>query len=98
MQYTSGSFAGIASGWFRWLLQPEHTIRKPRGHFPAEAMRLQRIPETILDHVVGPVGTAIMKISNSARRLQHGRVQFYILYVLGGLIVMGIVVSWGGGK
>ena len=35
MQYTSGSFAGIAAGWFAWILQPERKMRRPRGHFPA---------------------------------------------------------------
>src|SRR5262249_39781542 len=27
MQYTSGSFASIAAGWFCWLLQPERRVR-----------------------------------------------------------------------
>ena len=36
MQYTSGSFAGIARGWFPWLLRPEITVRRVRGHFPRQ--------------------------------------------------------------
>jgi hydrogenase-4 component B len=96
MQYTSASFAGIASGWFRWLLQPERKIRRPRGHFPAEAIRLERVPETVLERILGPVSVVIMQVSTAVRRLQHGRLQFYILYVVAGLIALGILVLLGG--
>lgn len=98
MQYTSASFAGIASGWFRWILQPERKMRRPHGNFPAEAIRLERIPETVLEHLIGPVTGVIMHASTSVRRLQHGRLQFYILYVLAGLIAIGVVVLLGGAQ
>ncbi len=98
MQYTSASFGGIVSGWFRWMLQPERKMRRPRGHFPAEAIRLERIPETVLERIIGPVSVAIMQVSTSVRRLQHGRLQFYILYVLAGLIALGVLVMLGGAQ
>jgi hydrogenase-4 component B len=98
MQYTSASFGGIASNWFRWLLQPERKMRRPRGLFPAEAIRLERIPETVLERVIGPIAAVIMQISIGVRRLQHGRLQFYILYVLAGLIALGILVMLGGAQ
>ena len=96
MQYTSASFAGITSGWFRWVLQPERKMRRPRGHFPAEAIRLERIPETVLERIIGPISGVVMQVSTSVRRLQHGRLQFYILYVLAGLIALGVFVILGG--
>ena len=96
MQYTSGSFAGIAAGWFAWMLRPERKLRRPRGHFPAEAIRLERIPETVLERVIAPVGAAIMRVSTAVRRLQHGRLQFYILYVVAGLMALGVLVLLGG--
>jgi len=96
MQYTSASFAGIASGWFRWVLQPERKTRRPRGNFPVEAFRLERIPETVLERIIGPVSRAIMQVSTGVRRLQHGRLQFYILYVVAGLIALGVFVLLGG--
>jgi hydrogenase-4 component B len=98
MQYTSASFAGIASGWFRWFLQPERKVRRPRGHFPAEAIRLERVPETVLERIIGPVSVVIMQGSTAVRRLQHGRLQFYILYVVAGLIALGILVLLGGAR
>jgi len=98
MQYTSASFGGIVSGWFRWILQPERKMRRPRGHFPAEAIRLERIPETVLERIIGPVSVVIMQMSTAVRRLQHGRLQFYILYVLAGLIALGVLVMLGGAQ
>jgi hydrogenase-4 component B len=96
MQYVSASFAGIVSGWFRWILQPERKMRRPRGQFPVEAIRLERIPETVLERVIGPVGAVVLQVSTSVRRLQHGRLPFYILYVVAGLIALGVLVSLGG--
>jgi hydrogenase-4 component B len=96
MQYTSGSFAGIAAGWFGWILQPERRLRRPRGYFPSGAIRLERIPETVLERIIAPVGGVIMQVSDGVRRLQHGRLQFYIAYVLAGLLAMSVLVLLGG--
>jgi hydrogenase-4 component B len=98
MQYTSASFAGIVSGWFRWILQPERKMRRPRGHFPAAAIRLERVPETVLERIIAPVSVVIMQVSTAVRRLQHGRLQFYILYVVAGLIALGALVLLGGAQ
>jgi len=92
MQYTSGSFAGIASGWFVWLLQPERKLRRPRGPLPETASRMERVPETVLERVLTPAGDAVMKVSDVVLRLQHGRLQAYILYVVAGLVVVGVLV------
>lgn len=96
MQYSSGSFAGIAAGWFGWILQPLRKLRRPRGQFPASAIRLERVPETVLERVIAPLGGGIMRISTAVRRLQHGRLQSYILYVLAGLVALGVLVLVGG--
>lgn len=95
MQYTSGSFAGLAAGWFGWILRPVRKLRRPRGHFPAEALRLERVPETMLERVVKPVGEIIMWTSAAVRRLQHGRLSAYILYVVAGLAALGVLVLFG---
>jgi hydrogenase-4 component B len=96
MQYTSASFAGIVAGWFGWILQPERKLRRPRGYFPAEALRLERVPETVLERVITPVGDAILGVSTAVRRLQHGRLQFYILYLVAGMFALGLLVVLGG--
>ena len=95
MQYSSGSFAAIAAGWFGWILRPVRKLRRPRGQFATHAIRLELFPETVLERVIGPAGGIIMRVSSATRRLQHGRLPSYILYVLAGLVVLGVGVLLG---
>jgi len=95
MQYTGGSFAGIAAGWFWWILRPERLLRRPRGPFPAHGSRRERIPETVLERLVEPAGRAVMGFSTAVRRLQHGRLQFYIVYLACGLAVLAAIALLG---
>jgi hydrogenase-4 component B len=98
MQYTSGSFAGIVGGWFAWILRPERQLRRPRGPFPAHASYLARVPETVLERVIAPAGGAVLRVSLAARRLQHGRLQAYILYLVVGLTGIAAIVLLGGAE
>ena len=98
MQYTGGSFAAIAEGWFAWLLRPERLQRRPRGAFPEVSSRIERVPETVLERIIEPAGGAVMRFSSVVRQLQHGRVQFYILYIAAGLAGLGILAALGGLK
>lgn len=95
LQYTSGSFAGIAAGWFGWALRPQLAAVRPRGPFPAKAMRRERIAEPVLERVVGPMALGVSRASRAARRMQHGRLQFYLVYLAGGLAVLALLVIWG---
>lgn len=95
LQYTSGSFAGIAAGWFAWALRPQLVAVRPRGPFPREAARRERIAEPVLEQVVGPMARGAMRVSRAARRMQHGRLQFYLVYLAGGLAVLALLVLWG---
>lgn len=95
MQYTGGSFAGISGGWFRWIFQPVRKFRRPRGPFPGVAFRLERVPEMVLERLIQPAGEWIGRLSQAALGLQHGRVQFYVLYLVAGLVALGVYVFWG---
>jgi hydrogenase-4 component B len=95
MQYTGGSFGSLGAGWFFWLLRPERRLRRPRGVLPSGAIRLERIPETVLEKVMGPVATALVRVSSAVRRLQHGRLQAYVLYVVVGLAALGAIAALG---
>ncbi|HVZ64463.1 MAG TPA: proton-conducting transporter membrane subunit [Lacunisphaera sp.] len=96
MQYTSGSFGGLAGGWFAWLLRPEQRLRRPRGPWPQEASRVERVPETVLERVFVPAGSRVLQAAAVMRRLQHGRLQFYVLYVVIGLVALAALVFAGG--
>ena len=96
MQYTGGSFAGIVTGWFSWVLQPERRTRRVRRLFPEAALALERIPETVLEKGVGPAARAISLLADAAKATQHGRLHVYILYVFLGVTALGFLVFQGG--
>lgn len=101
MQYTAGSFADIITGWFAWILRPARHGEPPRGPFPARASRDAHTPETVLERVVEPAGKRVLAASTAVRRLQHGRLQLYILYLFAGvaaLAAVAAVASLGGGR
>ena len=98
MQYTGGSFSGITAGWFGWILRPERQLHRPRGPLPAGASRVERIPETVLEQIILPTGGLVLQASAAVRRLQHGRLQFYVLYVVAGLAAISALVLTGGAR
>jgi hydrogenase-4 component B len=97
MQYTAGSFAGIITEWFAWILRPARHELRPESVLPAGANFTEHTPETVLEQVVEPAGGVVMRLSVMARRLQHGRVQAYLFYLLVGLAALGALVLAGGG-
>ncbi len=98
MQYTGGSFAGVASGWFFWLLQTERAVQRPHGPLPDAARRVEYVPETVLEKLIAPVGEGVLHVSTAVRRLQHGRLQYYILYLVAGLAGLAVLVMAGGAR
>jgi hydrogenase-4 component B len=92
MQYTAGSFAGIVTEWFAWILRPERHAEPPLETFPRAASFAEHTPETVLERVVEPVGRAVTRLALSARALQHGRVQAYLFYLVLGIAVLAGVV------
>lgn len=95
MQYTAGSFAGIITEWFAWILRPVRHLHRPDGVFPARAGDSQHTPETVLEYVVEPAANLVMRLSQAVRRRQHGRVQAYLFYLLLGLAALALVTLLG---
>jgi hydrogenase-4 component B len=98
MQYTAGSFAGIITGWFAWILRPQRHTHIPKENFPAHASFEEHTPETVLEHLIEPTGSVVMRVSLAVRRLQHGRLQAYIFYMLIGLAALALLALLGGAK
>jgi hydrogenase-4 component B len=98
MQYTAGSFAGIITGWFTWILRPQRHTHIPKENFPAHGSFVEHTPETVLELVIGPAAAVVMRISAGVRHLQHGRLQAYIFYLLLGLAALALLALFGGGK
>ncbi len=98
MQYTAGSFANIITQWFTWILHPQRHEGRVMDTFPAQAHFEEHTPETVLETIVRPAGGAVMQLAGAARRMQHGRLQAYLLYLLLGLAAVAAVVLIGGGR
>ena len=97
MQFSAASFAGILTEWFAFILRPHRHEQRPEGAFPAAASRADHVGETVLTDVVEPAGRAVMVVSQAVRRLQHGRVQSYLLYLLMGMAALAAaVLLWDG--
>jgi hydrogenase-4 component B len=97
MQYTAGSFAAIITDWFSWILRPERHGHRPHGFFPRSAFYEEHASETVLERVVEPSGRVVMLLSEGARRLQHGRLQAYLLYLIIGLAAVATLALAGSG-
>ena len=95
MQYTAGSFAGIVTEWFAWILRPQRHEHAAAETFPARASLERHTPETVLEHVLEPAGRVVMRIATAARKLQHGRVQTYIVYLVIGVAALGLLAFLG---
>jgi hydrogenase-4 component B len=97
MQYTAGSFAGIITEWFAWILRPQRHEHRPVETFPTHASFAEHTPETVLEHVILPASDVVMRLSTATRRLQHGRLQAYLLYLVVGVAALGAIVLLGDG-
>jgi hydrogenase-4 component B len=98
MQYTAGSFSGIITEWFAWILRPERHEHRPEAAFPAQASFSEHTPDAVLKHVVEPTASVVVRLSMVVRRLQHGRVQAYLFYILVGLAALALVSLLGGAR
>jgi hydrogenase-4 component B len=95
MQYTAGSFAATLTGWLAWILRPARHVEPPRGIFPTRAHHRVHTPEVVLERVVAPAAGVVMAAAAAIRRVQHGRVQFYVLYLVVGLAAVTALVLLG---
>jgi hydrogenase-4 component B len=98
MQYTAGSFAGIITGWFAFILRPERHADLSVDLLPTSARLVTHTPETVLRYLVEPVSNATVRLATAARVLQHGGVQSYLLYLVIGIAGLAIVVLMGSGS
>jgi len=97
MQYTAGSFAGIITEWFAWIMDPRVRRECPDEPFLSEASFEEHTPEVVLERVVEPAGALAMGLVGVARRLQHGRLQAYLFYIVVGLVALAAIAAMGGG-
>jgi hydrogenase-4 component B len=98
MQYTAGSFAATITEWFAWILRPQRHWAPLKKTFPFRASFAEHTPEIVLERMVEPMGAITLQMAAVARRLQHGRVQAYLFYIVFGIAALAAVAFSGGGR
>jgi len=91
MQYTASSFAQPLTSLFRLVLRTETHARPLVGLFPREAALVTETPDAFREAFFRPAFAAIARTLERFRLLQHGRIQFYVLYVVVTLIAL---IAW----
>lgn len=91
MQYTASSYAQPLVLVFQGLLRTEVAAQPPSGYWPARAGFRSRTPDPVLDRTLSPAFAAVERALAVARRVQHGHLQYYLLYVL---IFLILVLMW----
>lgn len=81
MQYTGSSYVSPLMTLFRLFLRPQVRLHKPEGLFPRSAGYASRTLEAVSEYCYRPVLAGAAWIAMKLRRFQHGRIQFYVLYI-----------------
>lgn len=90
MQYTAGSFAQPLLKPFS-VLVPSHThATSLKALFPSEASFVEHTTDIASERLWQPVARALLRSLGQFRRMQQGRVQAYLTYIL--LTLLGLLV------
>jgi hydrogenase-4 component B len=88
-QYTASSFAELLVGRLGWILHPVRELPAIDGTpFPRAARFRSHLPDTVLDRAVLPTAALANRALASLRPIQRGRVQLYLLYIIGTVLVL----------
>jgi hydrogenase-4 component B len=94
MQYTASSFAQPLTHLFRLFLGTQKQGSLPQGFFPRGATFETRTPDAAREWLFAPLFRAIDRGVAPIRRMQHGRVHGYLLYIA---IVLILLLIWKAG-
>ena len=91
MQYTASSFGEMLVNLFGGLLRPHRELPDIKKLFAGPATFSSHVPETVLELIYLPfLSKANLRLSG-IRKLQHGQLHLYILYIFITLIAL---LSW----
>ena len=88
MQYTASSFARPIVGMFGILLGTRTEIEQPEGLFPAGASLHTHTDDIFVKRAYGPAVMFVRRLAGLFRRLQQGRTNLYILYIVIAILIM----------
>lgn len=88
MQYTASSFADPITRLFRPLLRTRKRFTPPSGLFPSSSSFSTETSDLSRDWLFEPMFGSIEKFLSRFRRIQHGRLNLYILCILLTLVAL----------
>jgi hydrogenase-4 component B len=88
MQYTAGSFAAPALATFRRLLATSELEEPNENPFPVSAAYSVQYRDLAAHRGIFPVARLLQRTARGLRVLQQGRIQLYLMYVFGSLLVV----------
>lgn len=94
MQYTASSFAQPLTDLFKIFLGTRKQGAAPEGFFPQQAAFETQTPDAAREHLFAPLFRLIDRALSPVRRMQHGRIHEYLLYIA---IVLVLLLIWKAG-
>ncbi len=91
MQYTSSSFAEMIVKLFAGALHPHAERPEITGAVPAKSRFNSHVPEVVLELIITPLFAAADRKFSHIRRMQHGQLPFYILYIF---VTLCLLLTW----
>jgi hydrogenase-4 component B len=91
MEYTASSFAEMFVKLFAAVLRPRVHLPRIQGLFPEKSTFSSHVPEAVLELVMAPLLAATDRRLSLARKLQHGRLHLYILYIF---VTLALLLAW----
>jgi len=91
MQYTSSSFSQPITAFFAAILRSDTQTATPTSLFPQQASFASDTEDVAMRSMFRPAFVATSRLLNAFQWLQHGRVNYYVMYIA----VTGIALfSW----
>ncbi len=94
MQYTASSFAQPLTDLFKIFLGTRKHSDAPSGFFPLRATFETHTPDAARERVFAPLLHLIDRALSPIRRMQHGRIHEYLLYIA---LVLILLLIWKAG-
>jgi hydrogenase-4 component B len=88
MQYTASSFAASLTSLFSGILRTHSKKPDIIGYFPRKSAFRSHVPEALLEEVYLPLFNSANSRLSLLRKLQHGKLHLYILYIVVTLVAL----------
>ena len=88
MQYTGSSFVQPITDFFNFILRTKRIEKRPKVIFPKKVSLHTDTPDIVMGWGYEPFFAWIYSLTVKLRRIQHGRVQLYILYIVVTLLAL----------